>query len=123
MVRKLSSREFSGGPVVWKIKNLEDGRGMFLDCEIFNQDLGNWNVEKLVNGENMFSKCSTFEGKGLEKWNPVKLDNMNNMFGGCKKLCVDIHDWKLENLNMGYVEETFDGCYNMHDWQKPLKWR
>ena len=63
----------------WDTSGVTNMSGMFLNCDKFNQPIGNWDVARVTNMQMMFAGNSQFN-RPLEDWNVLNVDNFLGMF-------------------------------------------
>jgi len=87
-------KKFEGkGLNTWNVKKVKNLVATFMDCESFDQNLGNWDLTYIDDICATFCKCKNFKGKGLEKWN--------------------IHKKTIYNRKLKYNKYTFAECVSM----------
>ncbi|MRX64046.1 BspA family leucine-rich repeat surface protein [Maribacter luteus] len=101
----------------WNTNNLTNMDGMFSQCTLFNQPIGNWNVSNVNQMGTMFLGASSFN-QDIGNWDVANVLNMWALFDGAISFNQDIGDWNVENVTiMGWM---FNGAKSFNqdigDW-------
>jgi surface protein len=91
----------------WDVGKVENMSLMFNSCEVFNQDLSAWNVGGVTNIDGMFAGCTIFD-KPLNRWDVSEVKKMSGMFAGCTKFNQDLSAWNVSQVTD--MSEMFDRC-------------
>lgn len=91
----------------WDTSNVEDMSNMFACAKVFNKPLNKWNTSKVKDLSSMFAYCDVFN-QNLNNWDVSNVTNMDSLFRQCEKLNQPFDKWDTSNVvNM---EKTFFSC-------------
>ncbi|AVP49214.1 BspA family leucine-rich repeat surface protein [Williamsoniiplasma luminosum] len=91
----------------WNTSNVEIMENVFMDAELFNQELNDWNVSNVWDMNSMFLRAKSFN-KDLNNWNTSKVKKMSNMFQGAEKFNGNISTWDTSQVNE--MQNMFQGA-------------
>ena len=90
------------------IASLTDLSGMFMNAEIFNDDISGWQTRNATDMSAMFWGAHAFN-IDISGWKTGKVTDMSTMFSGAKAFNQDIGGWRTHKVvNMSHM---FDGAY------------
>ncbi len=77
--------------------------GMFRNCALFNQAIGDWDVSGVESMYNMFYGATAFN-QDIGAWDVSGVESMYNMFSGATAFNQDIGAWDVSGVtNMRYM--------------------
>jgi surface protein len=83
---------------------------MFLEAQLFNQDIGLWNVSNVTTMTDMFGQATMFN-QDISAWNVENVTNMDRMFRLAAAFNQDLSNWcveQIENEPSQFAENTFE---------------
>ena len=122
-IKAISKSPFGTNPLTnWNTTNVTNTSNMFLNCLLFNQNIGNWNLGNVTTMESMFQNAYSFNNSDLTifnnnpiSWNTIKTTTMKNMFNSSRAFNQFIGNWNLENVTT--TEAMFFNAFNFNNGQ------
>ncbi|WP_285653971.1 BspA family leucine-rich repeat surface protein [Allomuricauda sp. NBRC 101325] len=92
---------FDGNIGEWaeKTGNVENMYGMFLNADIFNQDISSWDVGKVQNMGAMFAQAPVFN-KDISGWNTISVTSFASMFKLADSFDQNLGAWNFSNAQI-----------------------
>ena len=122
-IKAISKSPFGTNPLTnWNMTNVTNTSSMFLNCFLFNQNIGNWNLGNVTTMESMFQNAYSFNNSELTVfnnnpliWNTEKVTTMKNMFNSSRAFNQFIGNWNLGNTTT--TEGMFVNAFNFNNGQ------
>lgn len=111
----------------WDTSGVTNMNYMFLQSNLFNQDLGNWNVSNVLDFTNMFSAAPSgvFNNGGsasINNWNINTSGGvlMTNMFNSQTSFNQPLDNWNMTGVTA--IDGMFNGCtsfnQDLSNWER-----
>jgi len=90
----------------WDVSKAQTMNSTFLNCAAFNHDIGNWDTANVDYMIDTFDNCNVFN-QNIGTWNTANVINMYAMLRNCFAFDQDLGSWDITKvINMAYM---FDG--------------
>ena len=86
---------------------------MFENCNLFNQDIGNWNTSNIIDMSDMFNGATLFN-KDISRWKVRNVRKMEFMFFNASSFNQDLSPWCVSRISS--LPASFDSGANV--WSK-----
>ena len=98
----------------WDVSDATRMRGIFKECELYNDNLARWNVGKVTDFYEAFKLAKKFDCD-ISRWDMRQAVCVSWMFSGTEAFNVDLALWKFENL-----EEMTEMVSHSRAFNRPL---
>ncbi len=80
------------------LSNVTDMSMMFMNCNLFNADIGDWDVSNVANMTDLFNSPGGTFNQDLSAWNVSNVTTMSGMFKGLFDYNQDLNTWDVSNV-------------------------
>ena len=95
----------------WDVSDATRMRGIFKECELYNDNLARWNVGKVTDFYEAFKLAKKFDCD-ISRWDMRRAVCVSWMFSGTEAFNVDLALWKFENLEEMTEMVSYSRAFN-----------
>jgi len=95
----------------WDVSDATRMRGLFKECELYNDNLARWNVGKVTDFYEAFKLAKKFDCD-ISRWDMRRVVCVSWMFSGTEAFNVDLALWKFENLEEMTEMVSYSRAFN-----------
>ena len=95
----------------WDVSDATRMRGLFKECELYNDNLARWNVGKVTDFYEAFMQAKKFDCD-ISRWDMRRVVCVSWMFSGTEAFNVDLALWKFENLEEMTEMVSYSRAFN-----------
>ena len=95
----------------WDVSDATRMRGLFKECELYNDNLAQWNVGKVTDFYEAFKLAKKFDCD-ISRWDMRRVVCVSWMFSGTEAFNVDLALWKFENLEEMTEMVSYSRAFN-----------
>ena len=95
----------------WDVSDATRMRGIFKECELYNDNLARWNVGKVTDFYEAFKLAKKFDCD-ISRWDMRRVVCVSWMFSGTEAFNVDLALWKFENLEEMTEMVSYSRAFN-----------
>ena len=95
----------------WDVSDATRMRGLFKECELYNDNLAQWNVGKVTDFYEAFKLAKKFDCD-ISRWDMRRAVCVSWMFSGTEAFNVDLALWKFENLEEMTEMVSYSRAFN-----------
>jgi surface protein len=112
-----STTSHFGNIASWKVQNVVNMSGMFLNAVKFNVNINNWRVTNVTTMYSMFNGAISFN-QPLNNWNVLNVTTMESMFNGAASFNQPLTNWNVSNVvNMiSMFQYAYSFNQNLNSW-------
>ena len=95
----------------WDVSDATRMRGIFKECELYNDNLARWNVGKVTDFYEAFMQAKKFDCD-ISRWDMRRVVCVSWMFSGTEAFNVDLALWKFEKLEEMTEMVSYSRAFN-----------
>jgi len=92
---------------------ITDMSSLFLNANVFNQNISSWDVSNVTNMDRMFGNASSFN-QPIENWDVSIVTNMDAMFAGADAFNRPIGSWDVSSVTDMYAMFYNNNAFNQN---------